>query len=162
MSSNLLYKENKMVAILPTSSLKNWIALSIEWVYISAWKSLGIMYCTHPVSHGIGHQTVQASLHTEESEYDVPPDTQCCHVDESRWHREELLAFHALQTFLEIEVKYNCPHMCHKYSTHCFISSLAYPHTWYKFSKEEYNEKENCNQHQPNDAYNNTSNGPRW
>ena len=127
-SSNLLYKENKMVAILPTSSLKNWIALSIEWVYISAWKSLGIMYCTHPVSHGIGHQTVQASLHTEESEYDVPPDTQCCHVDESRWHREELLGFHALEIFLEIEVKYNCPHMCYKYSIHV----VSYPHYIYQ------------------------------
>ena len=69
-----------MEAILHTSSLKKLNCPKYR-MSISAWKALGIMYCTHPVSHGIGHQTVQASLHTEESE---APHTQCCHVDKSR------------------------------------------------------------------------------
>ena len=72
---------------------------------VFAWKTLGIIHCTHQVSHGSGHQLVLVSL--EESQYIVPPYTQCCHVDESEWHWEELLDFHILETFLEIKIKCN-------------------------------------------------------
>ena len=72
---------------------------------VFAWKTLGIIRRTHQVSHGSGHQLVLVSL--EESQYIVPPYTQCCHVDESEWHWEELLDFHILETFLEIKIKCN-------------------------------------------------------
>ena len=92
-------------------------------------------------------------MKTEESEYVVPPYTQCYHADEFQWHWEELLDFHALETFLGIKIKHissilyaNVPATILHMSFHIF-TNINYCHTWYKFSWEEQNEKESYNQH---------------
>ena len=77
LSSKLLYKENEMEAYNKPEQLY----CPKYGLSVFAWKTLGIIRCTHQVSHGSGHQRVLVSL--EESQYVVPPYTQCCHVDES-------------------------------------------------------------------------------